>query len=305
MSMLYLQLDFKRLALLFSLGLVLASIPVLYVLTELRGELFSSLKVVGGALVIVTSTRVNALLLASVILLFLPYAVVDSLNRLYIARITRILPHFFKSLAEAVRSGLTFHEALRSVAETMPGPLSIEIKRALTHVELGEPLGQALRKIPERIRDTNVEKAVTILTTANESGGRVIDVLETAAEIFAALRSYDEEKSTAINPHVITVYTSTMIYLVLALTILYVFVIPLGALQRTGGFFGALDPRLYETIMLYSGAMTAFFGGLIVGKLKHGRASAGLIHSALQLSMVSAVFYLAEAYLTPLTLVKP
>ncbi|QOJ79554.1 type II secretion system F family protein [Infirmifilum lucidum] len=301
----YLQLDSRRLFLLFSLGLALASIPVLLVLTGLRGELLSSLKVVGGALVIVTSTRVNVLLLASIVLLFLPYAVVDSLNRLYVARITQVLPHFFKSLAEAVRSGLTFHGALRSVTETMPGSLSAEVKRALVHVELGEPLGQALRRIPERIRDANVEKAVTILITANESGGRVIDVLESAAEIFAALRSYDEEKSTTINPHVITVYASTIIYLVLALTILYVFVIPLGAIQRTGGFFGALDPRLYETIMLYSGAMTAFSGGLIAGKLKHGRASAGLIHSALQLSIVSAGFLLAEAYLTPLTLMKP
>jgi len=299
----YFMLNSRRTAVLLSLGLALAVIPVAYVLVGLRYELLSSLKLVGGALIVVTSTRVNVLLLTALILVFLPYAIVDTLNRMYVSRITSILPHFFKSVAEAVRSGLTLHEALRSVAETVPGPLSSEIKKALVEVELGEPLNVALRRIPVRVRDLNVEKAVTILVTANESGGRVIDVLESAANIFAALKTYEDEKSTTINPHAITVYISTIIYLVLALTILYVFVIPLGALQRTGGFFGALDPPLYETIMLYSGAITALSGGLIVGKMKHGRASAGLIHSAVQLLIVSSGFLLAEMYLTPLTIV--
>lgn len=298
----YIVLDSRRKALLFSAGVLLASIPLFIVAFILAGELLANLRLVGGLVVVITSNRVNSLLVTSLILLVLPYSVVDSINRSYVSRLTGTLPFFFKALAEAVRSGLTFQEALRSVSETTPGPLGAEIRKAVVRVELGETLVQALGSIAERIREPVVEKAVTILVAASESGGRVIDVLESAADTFAALRNYEEERAATINPHVLTIYVSTFIYIVLALTILYVFVIPLASVQRAGGFFGVLDPRLYETLMFYAGAITAFFGGLIAGKMKHGRASAGLIHSAIQLVLVALSFTLAGAYLVPLSL---
>jgi flagellar protein FlaJ len=287
----------QRKVLFFALGLLLAAIPVFFLAVFLRNDLLYNLRNVGGVYV-VTSTRVNVVLTLCVALALVPYTVVEYLNRSFVDRVNRELPELFKGLAEALRSGLTVTESLRHVAETFGGETGNILKNAVMLVELGLPLPQALERSTSRFKMPTLERAASIISTAYESGGRVIDVLETSSQIFDALRAYEDERLTALRPHMVTIYVATLLYVILALTILYVFVIPLSKLQGIPGAIGKIDPGVYTAIMYYAGVMIAFFGGILVGKMRYGKASAGLVHSVIQLSIVVLSFYLAEMLFT-------
>jgi len=291
----FIEMSLQRKVLLVALGALLSAIPFVYLVFFLRGELLESIRNIGGVYV-VTSVKVNVLLTISLVLAMLPYAVVDYFNRSFIDRVHRELPEIFKGLAEALRSGLTIAESLRQVAETYGGEIGKILKNAVVLIELGLPLPQALEKSVSRFRLPALERAASIISTAYESGGRLIDVLESSSQIFGALRAYEDERLTALRPHMMTIYVSTIIYVVLALTILYVFVIPLSKLQGIPGAIGKIEPGIYTAIMYFAGIIVAFFGGMLVGKMQYGKASAGLIHSAAQMSIVAFSFYMAEMF---------
>jgi len=293
----FIAMTLQRKVLFFALGLLLAAIPVFFLAVFLRNDLLYNLRNVGGVYV-VTSTRVNVVLTLCVALALVPYTVVEYLNRSFVDRVNRELPELFKGLAEALRSGLTVTESLRHVAETFGGKTGNILKNAVMLVELGLPLPQALERSTSRFKMPTLERAASIISTAYESGGRVIDVLETSSQIFDALRAYEDERLTALRPHMVTIYVATLLYVILALTILYVFVIPLSKLQGIPGAIGKIDPGVYTAIMYYAGVMIAFFGGILVGKMRYGKASAGLVHSVIQLSIVVLSFYLAEMLFT-------
>ncbi len=291
----FIELNTVRKTLLATIGVTLSLAPIIILVTLFLGEAFNSLRHIGLGIWIFTSTRVNVLITLSLVLAILPYTLVDYFNRKYVGVIDKALPDFFKGMAEAIRSGMTFLEALRHVSLTIGGPLGNEIKRALVRVELGDSVEASLENITSRIRLPALQRAVMILRTAYESGGRVIDVLESSAEIYGRLRTFEEEKSVVINPHSVTIYVATFVYLFLIFVLYNAFILPLGKLSGIARFVGGLDPAVYKAIFYYSSAIEAIFGGLIVGKMRHGKISGGLIHVIIQLTIVM-VFFLVIDY---------
>ncbi|ABL78206.1 type II secretion system F family protein [Thermofilum pendens] len=289
----YIEMTPQRRLMLLAVGAMLGAVPLFLVASLFRGELLSSIQNAGGVY-LVTSLRVNVLVTFSLVLFTLPYAFVDYLNRSFTRSVESVLPELFKGLAEAVRSGLTLPEALSSVAETLGGEVGKMLRQVVLLTEMGVTFQEAIARAFSRYRLPSLDRLGSILLTAYESGGKVIDALETSAQIFGAIRSYEEERATTINPHVLTIYAATILYVILSLTILYVFVMPLSRLQGIPGALGKINPGVYAAVMYYSGVMIAFFGGLIAGKMRHGKASAGLIHADIQVAIVAFSFLLAE-----------
>lgn len=292
----YIELNTARKALLVSIGITLALIPASLIPLMFLREAVLSLKPIGMGIRIFTSIKVNILLTLSLLMIILPYTIVDFLNRRYIDMIDKSLPVFFKGMSEAIRSGLTFIEALRHVSLTLGGPLSREVNKALVRVELGGSLEDSLELIIKRIRLPTLQRAVVVLRTAYESGGKVMDVLETAADVYARLREFKEEKNVVINPHSVTIYIATLIYLFLIFVLLYAFIYPIGRLSGAAQFIGTIDPEIYKAIFYYSAVIEALFGGLIVGKMKQGQISGGLIHVVIQLFIVIIFFWVMDMY---------
>ena len=287
----YIHMDRNMKAIISAVSIILAIIPFLFIPLFLH-DVLSSVRIIGFGIIIVTSLKFNTLLSLSLILGMLPYAIVDLLNRRYIDAIDRDLGPFFKGLGESIRAGMTFIEALENISRVIYGPLSNELKRIIVQVEFGSTLRKALENFADKIKLPNIQRAVIILITAHESGGKIVDVLDAAAEMYNMMHVYEEEKRTIINPYAWTIYIAVFIYLFISFVLIHAFFIPLHYMMSKGALFSSmgLDVPSYKTILLYSSILEALIGGLIVGKLKTGKTLSGLIHSIIMLLIV-IIFY--------------
>lgn len=87
------------------------------------------------------------------------------------------LPDFLDVTAVMLSAGLSFREALRRVADAMPGPVADEIDFVLRELDLGVPLRQALRELRERNQSEAFDKFVTALGQAEELGAPLSDAI--------------------------------------------------------------------------------------------------------------------------------
>ena len=292
----FIVLTARRKVLLAGLSVFLAFIPLFVLFTFYREELLSQRLTLDSP--VIKSTRINTLLVLSVLLGIVPYAVVDFFNRRYIDSINKNLGPFFKGLGESIRAGLPFIEALESVASITPGPLGSEMRNVIVKVELGMSLEEALHRLADKLGVVSFKRAVITLITAYQSGGKVVDVLDSAAEMYAMLRAYEEERRTQVSPYFTVVYVAIAIFLFISFILIYVFVKPLAVLAGMGSAFGGLriDVASINAILFYTAAFQSFFGGLIIGKLKANRVGAGLLHTIFMLTITLVYFNLLEIY---------
>jgi len=277
---------------------LLAYIPLGYLIFFRLDDFFASLKSVGYGVVIISSTEINSLIISSVILGLLPYSIVDLFNRRYLDAIDRDLGPFFKGLAESIRAGSPITKAIEHVATVTPGPLGKEMRKVAVWIQFGVSFPEALQRIGKKIKIPSMQRAITILITAYMSGGKVIDVLDAAAEMYSLLRGYEEEKRTHISPYSWISYISIGIFLFITFILIYAFFFPLSKLMAIGTAIGQMeiDVESYKSILYYTVALEAFFGGLIVGKLRVGSIYSGLKHSLILLLISMLFFTTIEMY---------
>ena len=80
-------------------------------------------------------------------------------------------------LVSALRSGYSLARAVQVVAEEMPPPLAEEFGVALGEMALGLPLAAALARMTERVGSRDWELIVTAVTTQQQVGGDLAEVL--------------------------------------------------------------------------------------------------------------------------------
>ena len=91
------------------------------------------------------------------------------------------LPDFLLLIASALRSGLSFAQALDSTAVEGQGQVSRQIRRALRETQLGSPIEEALMRVADRMQSDDMRWTVTALAIQREVGGNLSNILETAA----------------------------------------------------------------------------------------------------------------------------
>lgn len=97
------------------------------------------------------------------------------------SKILKQLPEMVDELARAARTGRSLDSCLRIVAEDTPDPLGAELQECSRKVEMGLPIGQALRDLPVRTGVPYTSVLVMALTLHQESGGDLVRVLERLA----------------------------------------------------------------------------------------------------------------------------
>lgn len=85
-------------------------------------------------------------------------------------------------IANAMRSGVAFLQAVKMAAHQVPDPLSSELNKFLQDTTLGAPTEDALRALAERCGTTEMELVVTTIIIQRTTGGRLADVLDSIAE---------------------------------------------------------------------------------------------------------------------------
>lgn len=92
---------------------------------------------------------------------------------------------FEKQLGDALlvacnclRSGLTFQQAMESIAREMPDPIGGEFARALREIRLGSSLERAMEHLQKRIPSGDLQLLVSAVLIQRQVGGNLSEILE-------------------------------------------------------------------------------------------------------------------------------
>jgi flagellar protein FlaJ len=265
-------------------------------LVIILGLVVFGLYVPTGPYFIPLSQRVNNDIAFSIVIVFAFPAIVEYNNYAWKKQVERNIPRLLRDVAESVRSGLTLSRALEEASQRDYGPVSKELERAVSMFIMGAKFEDSLMFLAERLRRPVALKMSTILIEAHQTGGKLLEILNTSVELFTSLDKYKEEQHTNMKPYMMTVYMATLTFLIMAFIMLHQFLAPLYAakgstsVQQSGLLSGVYDINYYASLLFWASALESIFGGFVVGKIVDGNLTAGLRHSVI-LMVVTLVFF--------------
>lgn len=268
-----------------SVGLSIMLIPILLGLYTPQGPYLIPL-----------SQRVNNTMALGLVIAFIFPAIVEFNNYKWDRQVDRNIPRFLQDVTEAVRSGLTLPRALEEASQRDYGPISKELEHTISMFILGASWEDSLMSLAHRLRRPSALRLSTILIEAHQTGGKMIEILDTSVNLFSSLDEYREEQYSNMRPYMMTIYMATIIFLVIAYVVLHQFLIPLsaasaGAIVQEAGFLaGVLDINYYNSLLFWASIIESIFGGLIAGKIGDRTLSAGLRHSVILIVVTLAFF---------------
>lgn len=93
------------------------------------------------------------------------------------------LPDTLQLVVGSLRSGFSLAQAIDAVVQdSPPGPLTVELGRAMAEVRLGSDLDDALERVARRVENDDLAWAVMAIRIQRDTGGNLAEVLETTVE---------------------------------------------------------------------------------------------------------------------------
>jgi len=84
-------------------------------------------------------------------------------------------------IANALRAGASFLQAIELVVRETQPPVSTEFNRVIREVNLGLPFEQALANMVRRVRSDDLELMTTAITIQHQVGGNLAEILDSIA----------------------------------------------------------------------------------------------------------------------------
>ena len=153
----------------------------------------------------------NTIALGFIIALAFP-GLVEFNNYRWGRQVDKNIPRLLRDITETVRSGLALPRALDEASQRDYGPISKELEHAISMFVLGASFEDSLMSFAQRLKRPSALRLSTILIEAQQTGGKLIEVLNTSVNLFSSLEEYREEQYTNMKPYVSTVYMSTFIF---------------------------------------------------------------------------------------------
>jgi tight adherence protein B len=91
------------------------------------------------------------------------------------------LPDTITLIANALRAGSSFLQAIELVVRESRPPISTEFQRVIREVNLGLPFDQALDNMVRRVRSDDLELMATAISIQHQVGGNLAEILDSIA----------------------------------------------------------------------------------------------------------------------------
>jgi tight adherence protein B len=91
------------------------------------------------------------------------------------------LPDTITLIANALRAGSSFLQAIELVVRETRPPISVEFARVIREVNLGLPFEQALENMVRRVRSDDLELMATAIAIQHQVGGNLAEILDSIA----------------------------------------------------------------------------------------------------------------------------
>jgi tight adherence protein B len=122
-----------------------------------------------------------ALLVALVLGFFLPRMWLGRRKSGRLKSFNKQLPDTITLLANALRAGSSFLQAIELVVRESRPPISLEFGRVIREVNLGLPFEQALENMVRRVRSDDLELMATAISIQHTVGGNLAEILDSIA----------------------------------------------------------------------------------------------------------------------------
>jgi len=256
----------------------------------------TGLYVPGQPYLIPLSQRINNVLALGLLIALAFPALVEFNNYRWGRQVDKNIPKLLRDITETVRSGMTLPKAMEEASQRSYGPISEELERTISMFNMGASFEDSIMSLAQRLRRPTALRFCTILVEAHQTGGKLIDVLTASVSLFSSLEENKEEQHTNMKPYMMTMYMTTMIFLVISYVMLHQFLGPMYAatanasVQSSGLLTGVLDINYYTSLLFWASLIESIFAGLILGKIVDRTLPAGLRHSVI-LAIITLVFF--------------
>lgn len=212
-------------------------------------------------------------------------------------------PDFLRDLAEYWKGGLSMTVAVQTLATSEYGALNDEVKKMSDQLSWGVKFSDVIGQFAERVGTPLVRRAITLIAEADRAGGKISDILVTAANDSRELKFLEAERRRAIGSYIAVIWTSYFVFLGVIVVLAKVF-IPAIAGSNSGGEDGGdsggqtignmtirnIDPLFFLTIFYYGVTMQALGNGSMAGLMATGRFSTGFKHSGMMIVVALVIF---------------
>jgi flagellar protein FlaJ len=242
-------------------------------------------------------------------------------------------PNFIRGLADSIRSGMSFEEAVKLAKKSEYGKLNEEIKKMSNRIQWGTSFIRSLEIFGEKVKNSRlITEALEIIKESYKSGGNVAASLDSIARNVVMFKDVEAERASMVKQHVMIMYGIFFMFLGIGIVTIFVMVpmvkTPGGAAPAGGFGMSFSDPcqgayntgipcslfkvigvmldvpegiSLYYTSLFFSVVfLLGLFIGLIAGQLGENSVLAGGKHSLIMITVTLSVFlFLAKSGLLP------
>ena len=229
-----------------------------------------------------------------------PAAIYSDRQMLKIEKVEDKFPDFLRDLAEYWKGGLSMTLAVRTLANSEYGALNDEIKKMSDQLSWGIAFGDVLEMFADRVGTPLVQRAVSLVTEANKAGGKISDILVTAANDSREIQFLKGERARAIGSYIAVIWVSFIVFIGVIIVLSNVF-IPAIASSNSGGEsetignmqINAVDPLFFLVVFFYGVNAQAMGNGAMAGIMATGRLSTGMKHAGMMMIICLVLFNLA------------
>lgn len=214
-------------------------------------------------------------------------------------------PDFLRDMAEYWKGGLSMTVAVQTLVKSEYGALNDEVKKMSDQLSWGVKFSDVIKQFSERVGTPLVKRAITLIAEADRAGGKISDILVTAANDSREIKFLEGERNRAIGSYIAVIWTSYFVFLGV-ITLLGKIFIPAIAKSNSGDEGGgdsgganignmtirSIDPLFFVTVFYYGVTMQALGNGSMAGLMQNGRFSAGFKHSGMMIVAALLAFNL-------------
>jgi flagellar protein FlaJ len=222
-----------------------------------------------------------------------------------INRMEEKFPDFLRDLAEYWKGGLSMTIAVQTLATSEYGALNHEVKKMSDQLSWGVSFGDVIEMFADRVGTPLVKRAISLISEANRAGGKISDILVTAANDSREIKFLEGERKRSIASYISVIWTSYGVFLGVIVVLAKVFIPAIAGSNSEsddGGSGGGqqlgnmvirnIEPLFFLTIFYYGVTMQALGNGSMAGLMATGRFSSGMKHSGLMILLAILCFNL-------------
>jgi tight adherence protein B len=182
------------------------------------------------------------------------------LKKKKLARLDRCVTQLSTALgtmANAMRAGFSFMQAMQMVAKEMPDPLGPEFDYTLREINLGVPLEQAFQGLVNRLPDKDLEMVISALLIQRSTGGNLAELLETMQETVRGRIRIKEELKTLTAQGRISAWIISLLPILIGVVVNFI----------NPEYFGPMLTHPLGWAMLGLGGISGMLGWIIIQKI--------------------------------------